>query len=57
MSLRDDKGELTGLVSTTRDITARKKAEEQLAKYAEELRRQFFPALEEFRRGNGQDEI
>jgi phosphoserine phosphatase RsbU/P len=27
-----------GLVSTTRDITARKKAEEQLAKYAEELR-------------------
>lgn len=38
MSLRDDKGELMGLVSTTRDITARKKAEEQLAKYAEELR-------------------
>jgi hypothetical protein len=31
MSLRDDKGELMGLVSTTRDITARKKAEEQLA--------------------------
>jgi sigma-B regulation protein RsbU (phosphoserine phosphatase) len=38
MSLRDDKGELMGVVSTTRDITARKKAEEQLAKYAEELR-------------------
>jgi phosphoserine phosphatase RsbU/P len=38
MSLRDDKGELMGLVSTTRDITARKEAEEQLAKYAEELR-------------------
>jgi phosphoserine phosphatase RsbU/P len=38
MSLRDDKGELMGLVSTTRDITARKNAEEQLAKYAEELR-------------------
>ena len=38
MSLRDDRGELMGLVSTTRDITARKKAEEQLAKYAEELR-------------------
>src|SRR5580704_17025353 len=39
MSLRDDKGELMGLVSTTRDITARKKAEEQLVKYAEELRK------------------
>jgi phosphoserine phosphatase RsbU/P len=38
MPLRDDKGELIGLVSTTRDITARKNAEEQLAKYAEELR-------------------
>jgi phosphoserine phosphatase RsbU/P len=38
MSLRDEKGELIGLVSTTRDITARKNAEEQLAKYAEELR-------------------
>jgi phosphoserine phosphatase RsbU/P len=38
MSLRNDKGELMGLVSTTRDITARKKAEEQLAKYAKELR-------------------
>jgi serine phosphatase RsbU (regulator of sigma subunit) len=38
MSLRDDKGELMGVVSTTRDITARKKAEEQLAKYADELR-------------------
>src|SRR6516164_8893373 len=38
MSLRDENGELMGLVSTTRDITARKNAEEQLAKYAEELR-------------------
>ena len=38
MSLRDDQGELMGLVSTTRDITARKEAEEQLAKYAAELR-------------------
>jgi len=38
MPLRDDKGELIGLVSTTRNITARKHAEEQLAKYAEELR-------------------
>jgi phosphoserine phosphatase RsbU/P len=36
--LRDDNGELIGLVSTTRDITARKKAEEQLAAYAAELR-------------------
>ena len=36
--LRDDKGELIGLVSTTHDITARKKAEEQLARYAAELR-------------------
>jgi len=38
MPLRDDKGELIGLVSTTHDITARRNAEEQLAKYAEELR-------------------
>jgi sigma-B regulation protein RsbU (phosphoserine phosphatase) len=38
MPLRDDAGELTGLVSTTRDITARKRAEEQLATYAEALR-------------------
>jgi sigma-B regulation protein RsbU (phosphoserine phosphatase) len=38
MPLRDDKGELVGLVSTTRDITARKQAEEQLAAYAEALR-------------------
>ena len=37
--LRGEKGEVIGLVSTTRDITARKKAEEQLAKYAEELRK------------------
>jgi phosphoserine phosphatase RsbU/P len=38
MPLRDDNGEVVGLVSTTQDITARKNAEEQLAKYAEELR-------------------
>jgi sigma-B regulation protein RsbU (phosphoserine phosphatase) len=38
MPLYDDEGALLGLVSTTRDITARKAAEEQLAKYAEELR-------------------
>src|ERR1700730_10004295 len=36
--LRDEKGKLIGLVSTTHDITARKKAEEQLAIYAAELR-------------------
>jgi phosphoserine phosphatase RsbU/P len=35
--LRDDKGELIGLVSTTHDITARKKVEEQLARFAAEL--------------------
>jgi len=37
MPLRDENGEMIGLVSTTRDITARKKAEEQLARYAAEL--------------------
>jgi phosphoserine phosphatase RsbU/P len=37
--LRGEKGEVIGLVSTTRDITARKNAEEQLAKYSEELRK------------------
>ncbi len=37
--LRGENGEVIGLVSTTRDITARKKAEEQIAKYAEELRK------------------
>jgi len=36
--LRDDQDELIGLVSTTHDITARKNAEEQLARYAAELR-------------------
>jgi phosphoserine phosphatase RsbU/P len=38
MPLHDGKGELIGLVSTTRNITALKQAEEQLAKYAEDLR-------------------
>jgi len=38
MPLRDSAGALIGLVSTTRDITALKQAEEQLAKYAEDLR-------------------
>jgi sigma-B regulation protein RsbU (phosphoserine phosphatase) len=38
MPLYDEEGELLGLVSTTRDITAIKYAEEQLAKYAQELR-------------------
>jgi hypothetical protein len=36
---RDDKGELMDVVSTTRDITARKKAEEQLAKKLAKLKR------------------
>src|SRR5215469_3219084 len=38
MPLRDDAGEMIGLVSTTHDITARKQADEQLATYAEALR-------------------
>ncbi|HEY5752707.1 MAG TPA: SpoIIE family protein phosphatase, partial [Chthoniobacterales bacterium] len=38
MPLYDDEGQLLGLVSTTRDITARRIAEEQLAKIARELR-------------------
>ncbi len=38
MPLRDDDGRLLGLVSATHDITARKAAEEQLARYAEKLR-------------------
>jgi sigma-B regulation protein RsbU (phosphoserine phosphatase) len=38
MPLRDDAGKLVGLVSTTRDVTARKQAEEQLAAYSEALR-------------------
>jgi phosphoserine phosphatase RsbU/P len=38
MPLRDDQGKLLGLVSATHDITARKNAEEQLARYAEKLR-------------------
>ncbi|HEY5743716.1 MAG TPA: SpoIIE family protein phosphatase, partial [Terrimicrobiaceae bacterium] len=38
MPLRDEGGRLLGLVSATHDITARKNAEEQLARYAEKLR-------------------
>ena len=38
MPLRDEEGRLLGLVSATHDITARKEAEEQLARYAEKLR-------------------
>ena len=38
MPLRDDDGMLLVLVSATHDITARKTAEEQLARYAEKLR-------------------
>jgi phosphoserine phosphatase RsbU/P len=38
MPLRDDDGRLIGLISATHDITARKEAEEQLARYAEKLR-------------------
>lgn len=38
MPLRDDDGRLLGLVSATHDITSRKNAEEQLARYAEKLR-------------------
>ena len=38
MPLRDEDGRLLGLVSATHDITARKDAEEQLARYAEKLR-------------------
>ena len=38
MPLRDEEGKLLGLVSATHDITARKDAEEQLARYAEKLR-------------------
>jgi phosphoserine phosphatase RsbU/P len=38
MPLRDEDGRLLGLVSATHDITSRKSAEEQLARYAEKLR-------------------
>jgi phosphoserine phosphatase RsbU/P len=38
MPLRDEAGTIIGLVSTTRNITARKLAEQQLAKYSQELR-------------------
>ena len=38
MPLRDEEGRMIGLVSATHDITARKNAEEQLARYAEKLR-------------------
>jgi sigma-B regulation protein RsbU (phosphoserine phosphatase) len=44
--LRDEQGELIGLVSTTHDITARKKAEEQLARYAAELQEDLETARE-----------
>jgi phosphoserine phosphatase RsbU/P len=38
MPLHDDAGSIIGLVSTTRNITARKLAEQQLARYSQELR-------------------
>jgi sigma-B regulation protein RsbU (phosphoserine phosphatase) len=44
--LRDHQGELIGLVSTTHDITARKKAEEELARYAAELQEDLETARE-----------
>jgi len=37
--LRDNKGKITGLVGIGRDITSRKKAEEQLAEHAKQLQR------------------
>lgn len=38
MPLRDEDGRIIGLISATHDITARKEAEEQLARYAAKLR-------------------
>ena len=39
MPLRDETGKIIGTFGLSRDITERKRAEEQLARYAEELRR------------------
>ena len=39
MPLRDEEGRIIGTFGLSRDITEKKRAEEQLAKYAEELRR------------------